>query len=179
MTACAECSSPCAARQRLRGDEDDPAVRARLPAKLKPLTANMPRDLGLPSQHEPPPARGTFAVYSSEAPSGRLDRDDEVALVLVGHEAGRHRLDRRQYVAAEGDDEDARPRRSRSRTSARAARRDTAFVPALDHALERGEEPPFSVLARASSSAESAGVSVSALNAEIATENAIVSENCW
>ena len=47
-------------------------------------------------------------------------------------------------------------------------------------ALDRAEEPAAcpTAAARGSSSADSAGVSVSALNAEIATEKAIVSANC-
>ena len=52
-------------------------------------------------------------------------------------------------------------------------------VPAVDDPLDEPEERSPSRARFRSSSAESAGVSVSALNAESATENAIVSENCW
>ena len=45
--------------------------------------------------------------------------------------------------------------------------------------FDAAEEHALAVVARArSSSADSAGVSVSALNADSATENAMVSENC-
>ena len=40
------------------------------------------------------------------------------------------------------------------------------------------KKPPFFVSLR-SNSADSAGVSVTALNTDSATANAIVSENCW
>ena len=111
---------------------------------------------------------------------GKLDVDVEVALVLLGQESCWAILPPNQTPAA------AKPARSNKRESAlanqRAAKADVSFGGAAEHAVEPTEErarasPRLSSLGR-SSSAESAGLSVSALKAEMSTEMAMVTANC-
>mgnify|MGYP003693766939 CR=1 FL=1 len=51
--------------------------------------------------------------------------------------------------------------------------------PPVDDAVDAGEEPPVAVSCFSSSSADRAGVKVTALKTDSTTENAMVSENCW
>ena len=117
-------------------------------------------------------------VYSSDAPGRRLHDGDEVALVLVGHERRRHRLEEPRRRRA------GRPAKSTSiSVLRRAAPAEAAHVgvgAAVDDAVHRGEEPAVGVaLACRAAAPTSAGVSVTALKTESTTAKAMVSENCW
>ena len=174
-TAATSGRPPCVPRTASAG-EHDPLV-GRGAAETEPHDREDTEGCPAPPSGSSRPRRATCAgVLQRRAGRGLHDRQ-KVALVLFGHERPRH-----LGVDPVGQAE------ARGRTRTTSAHRD--FMPALQEAhvavgarrdppLEEREEPvlvPW--CSRSSSSAASAGVSVSALNADSATANAIVIANC-
>ena len=110
----------------------------------------------------------------------QLELHEEVALVLVRHERSRQ-----DAADADADHRETREQDHAARRALDRAARDVhvARRHALEEAVEGREEAAERTASTGcfgrSSSAESAGESVSALNAESSTEIAIVTANCW
>ena len=146
------------------------------PPKLKPMTENSAIDVGIRHQDLLRLPRDAAGVLERGA-GRRLHLVDEVARVLFGHERLRHGPVHpvRSAPSATKNSSDDRPAPPHRR--AQAPRRRRSCPPVMTRSNQE-KNRPLSWLSRSSSSADSAGVSVTALNTESATANAMVIENC-
>ncbi len=106
---------------------------------------------------------------------GRLHDHHEVVLILVRHEAGRHRaIDPR----GERQQADEHQRHRPLQREDDPQHRDVAAREPVDHVVDAAEEAALLAFRGRRINADIAGVNVSELNVDSAIENAIVSANC-
>ena len=175
-TACSRCSSLCRSSNGFSELKIMPWFGA-LPAKLKPTIENTDAHFGRGHQHLLG-FLGDVRRVLERRPGGRLDDRDEPALILLGHERPGHPLIR-QPREPERDDEERHDDPPHAHQPRQHARHSTS-VPRADDRFDRAEERALAVLPLPPRSrrADSAGVRVSALNADSTTANAMVSANC-
>ena len=123
--------------------------------------------------------RTTASLRWSDAASGKLDSGEHIALILVRQKAGGIALP--SITGQHGQARAISSSGHRALADEHAADTDVtvgrAAEPFVEHVVEFLERPGAPHLGR-SSSAASAGESVSALKAEIMTETAMVTANC-
>ena len=144
------------------------------PLKLKPMTEK----IAITSRSLPMIFSACVAilpVYSSEAPAGACTR----AMKYPGSSSGTNDCG---TVRSTHQVSPSVPMKTTTTAQRQAMPRRNArtypLVPAETPRSKKVKNRPLEWLSRSSSSAESAGVKVTALNAESATANAIVMENC-
>src|SRR4051812_24510241 len=172
-TACSECSAPFRCANGFRLVKISPWFGA-APLKLKPMTENTPSTSGsLISASSA--CRATSPVYCSDAPGGAWT----MVIRYPSSSDGTNARGTERYTHHVSPSDAAK---STTITQRRRSTRDStdtyALVPAVIARSIVVKTTPLPWWLRPRSRADSAGVSVNALNAESATENAIVIENC-